>query len=320
MTSGLPSPYTRFDTLRAIIEDDPALLTIINRFDIALGFGDSTVESVCTDNGVDTDTFLAVVNFNAGRRWEGFEVSLRQLIGYLRRSHTHFINFALPTIKRMLIDGLHEAPTSEISMVILRFLDSYIADVRAHMDYEDRAIFAYVERLLDGDLSGDPGISEFSSRHVHMASKLDDLKELFIYKFRQRNNEAINAALHQLMLTGTELIRHCEVENIMLLPRVARLEREVRESLEATSVPVTEQEAPRLTCSQSARRRCCAALPAASPPRRSLTVCVCHSTPSTPTAKISGQSSTSTPSPASPSTPSSTTSSTSTPSNLTDHL
>lgn len=244
MTSGLPSPYTRFDTLRAIIEDDPALLTIINRFDIALGFGDSTVESVCTDNGVDTDTFLAVVNFNAGRRWEGFEVSLRQLIGYLRRSHTHFINFALPTIKKMLIDGLHEAPTSEISMVILRFLDSYIADVRAHMDYEDRAIFAYVERLLDGDLSGDPGISEFSSRHVHMASKLDDLKELFIYKFRQRNNEAINAALHQLMLTGTELIRHCEVENIMLLPRVARLEREVRESLEAISVPVTEQEAP----------------------------------------------------------------------------
>lgn len=244
MTSGLPSPYTRFDTLRAIIEDDPALLTIINRFDIALGFGDSTVESVCTDNGVDTDTFLAVVNFNAGRRWEGFEVSLRQLIGYLRRSHTHFINFALPTIKKMLIDGLHEAPTSEITMVILRFLDSYIADVRAHMDYEDQAIFAYVERLLDGDLSGDPGISEFSSRHVHMASKLDDLKELFIYKFRQRNNEAINAALHQLMLTGTELIRHCEVENIMLLPRVARLEREVRESLEATSVPVTEQEAP----------------------------------------------------------------------------
>lgn len=244
MTSGLPSPYTRFDTLRAIIEDDPALLTIINRFDIALGFGDATVEMVCADNGVDTDTFLAVVNFNAGRRWEGFEVSLRQLIGYLRRSHTHFINFALPTIKRMLIDGLHEAPTSEISMVILRFLDSYIADVRAHMDYEDQAIFAYVERLLDGDLSGDPGISEFSSRHVHMASKLDDLKELFIYKFRQRNNEAINAALHQLMLTGTELIRHCEVENIMLLPRVARLEREVRESLEATSVPVTEQEAP----------------------------------------------------------------------------
>lgn len=244
MTSGLPSPYTRFDTLRAIIEDDPALLTIINRFDIALGFGDATVESVCTDNGVDTDTFLAVVNFNAGRRWEGFEVSLRQLIGYLRRSHTHFIDFALPTIKRMLIDGLHEAPTSEISMVILRFLDSYAADVRSHMDYEDRVIFAYVERLLDGDLSGDPGISEFSSRHVHMASKLDDLKELFIYKFRQRNNEAINAALHQLMLTGTELIRHCEVENIMLLPRVARLEREVRESLEATSVPVTEQEAP----------------------------------------------------------------------------
>lgn len=59
--------YTRQDTLRDIIEDNNRLLIVLNRFDISLGFGDSTVEEVCKQNEVHTDTFLAVINYIAGK-------------------------------------------------------------------------------------------------------------------------------------------------------------------------------------------------------------------------------------------------------------
>lgn len=88
--------YTRQDTLRDIIEDNNRLLIVLNRFDISLGFGDSTVEEVCEKNDVHTDTFLAVINYIACKNWENYHVSLMSLVGYLRKSHIHFIDFSLP--------------------------------------------------------------------------------------------------------------------------------------------------------------------------------------------------------------------------------
>lgn len=222
------STYTRFDTLRDIIDDNNQILIVLNRFAISFGFGDGTVEKVCSENGVDVDTFLAVINFIAGKRWESYKISLMPLIDYLRRSHTRFIEHSLPNIKKNLIEGIHEAETSEIAMVILQFYDKYIEEVKTHMGYEDTVIFAYVENLLNGTISDRFKIADFSSSHDHMAAKLDDLKELFIYKYKQKNNEMLNTALLHLILCGKNLIQHCEIENHLLFPQVEKLEREVR--------------------------------------------------------------------------------------------
>lgn len=222
------SSYSRFDTIRDIIRDNNQLLTVLNRFDISLGFGDGTVESVCADNNVDVDTFLAVINYISGKRWEQYKISLLSLMSYLRLSHKRFLEFTLPGIKKMLIEGINEAHTSEVAMVILQFYDNYMADVRHHMDYEDAVIFTYVENLLHGTISEKFHIADFSSSHKGTASKLDDLIELFIYKYKQKNNEKISAALLQLIICGKELTQHCEIENLMLFPTVMKLEQELR--------------------------------------------------------------------------------------------
>lgn len=220
--------YTRHDSLRDIIEDNNQLLVVLNRFDISLGFGDGTVEKVCEINGVDTDTFLAVINFISGKRWESYDISLMSLMGYLRKSHSRFTEYTLPYIKKTLIDGIHEAENPEIAIVILQFYDNYIAEVKKHMDHEETVIFSYVENLLNGILSDSFKITDFSLDHGHMAAKLNDLKELFIYKYRQKNNEMINTALIHLMLCGKELMQHCDIENHLLFPLVEKMEREIQ--------------------------------------------------------------------------------------------
>lgn len=222
------STYTRFDILRDIIEDNVRLLVVLNRFGISLGFGDRSVENVCTENGVDTDTFLAVINFISGKKWDSQQVSLLSLIGYLRKSHSRFTDYILPFIKKTLIDGLHEAENPEIAIVILKFYDDYIEEVKKHMDYEDSVIFRYIEELLNGVISDKFKITDFSLGHDHMAAKLEDLKNLFIYKYKQKNNETINTALIHLMLCGKDLIQHCEIENNLLFPQVERLEHKLK--------------------------------------------------------------------------------------------
>lgn len=219
---------------------------VLCRFDISLGFGDNTVEQTCRDNGVDIDTFLAVINMISGKRWEGYKISLPSLIGYLRNSHTHFIDYSLPLIKKLLIEGIHQTTTSEISIHIMNFFDNYVAEVRKHMEYENDVIFTYVENLIAGEVKERFQITDFSTRHEHMAGKLDDLKELFVYQYNQQNNELINNALLHIIMCGEDLVSHCEIENKLLFPNVIRIEQDVistlreEKEIEASDPPIVE--------------------------------------------------------------------------------
>lgn len=222
------SSYTRNDRMRDIINDNNNLLTVINRFSISLGFGDKSVAVVCEENGVDADTFLAVVNFISGKDWSGYKISLQPLIGYLRKSHRFILNHALPNIKKTLIEGIQQTSNSEIAMFILKLYDSYMKEVKRHMEYEDDTVFSYVENLIAGEVKGKFNISDFSSRHEHMAGTLEELKELFIYQYNQKDNDLISIALFDITLCGNDLMSHCEIENKLLFPTVKELENSLK--------------------------------------------------------------------------------------------
>lgn len=249
------SSYSRNDRMRDVINDNSHLLTVINRFSISLGFGDKTVADVCEENDVDADTFLAVINLISGKEWSDYSISLPPLIGYLRKSHKHILTYALPAIKKTLIEGIQQTSTCEIAMVILKFYDRYVSEVRKHMEYEDNVVFSYVENLLDGEVKNKFNISDFSSRHEHMAGSLDELKELFIYQYNQKDNELVSMALFQIVMCGNDLVSHCEVENKLLFPTVARLEANLRNQTAEQSVGKTSEVQKGITDTLTDRER-----------------------------------------------------------------
>ncbi len=249
------SSYSRNDRMRDVINDNSHLLTVINRFSISLGFGDKTVADVCEENDVDADTFLAVINLISGKEWSDYSISLPPLIGYLRKSHKHILTYALPAIKKTLIEGIQQTSTCEIAMVILKFYDRYVSEVRKHMEYEDNVVFSYVENLLDGEVKNKFNISDFFSRHEHMAGSLDELKELFIYQYNQKDNELVSMALFQIVMCGNDLVSHCEVENKLLFPTVARLEANLRNRIAEHSVGKTSEVQKGITDTLTDRER-----------------------------------------------------------------
>ena len=103
--------YEADDKMISLIRDNYDLLQSLGSFGISLGFGDKTVKETCEDNGVDTYTFLAVVNFTANGYGE-FEadeqISVPTLLHYLEASHAYFLDFQLPYIRRELKESLNE--------------------------------------------------------------------------------------------------------------------------------------------------------------------------------------------------------------------
>lgn len=215
--------------MREAIAESPALLMALSRFNIPLGFGDETIAEVCTNAGVDTDTFLAVASLIAGRKLPLRPVALPDLMTYLRRAHSYFIDYNLPQIRRKLIDALNYSSGEAVALVILKFFDDYVLEVQNHMEHENTQVFTYVDSLLKGRRTPDYSIDQFLKTHDPIATKLHELKDIFIchYHGDAADVNRLNSVLFDIINCETDLMSHCDVENRIFVPAVRELERSV---------------------------------------------------------------------------------------------
>lgn len=234
--------YRPHHTMRELIIDNNMLLMAISRFDIAFGFGDSSVNDACNANGVDTDTFLAVCNLLSDKDYSRYNLSLSSLTGYLRRAHTSFLDFTLPKIRHNLIDAINYSDTDEVSFQLIRFFDDYVKEVTRHMAYENDFIFSYVDRLFEGNISDDFNIARFSVSHGNMATKLKELKDIFIYHYKQHDNARLSAVLFDIITCERDFMSHFEVEKQLLIPAISRMEDSLRSRLNDSDLSETPAE------------------------------------------------------------------------------
>lgn len=224
--------YLPSNNMRELIRDNAMLLPAISRFNIAFGFGDNPVEQVCRENGVDTGTFLCVCNLLSGYRYNVGTISLKSLMGYLKRAHTSFLDVEFPKIRHYLIDAINYSESNEVSLLLMKFFDDYVIEVRKHMDYENNVIFEYVNRLLGGEADEKFNINKYSVSHVDTAAKLNELKDIFIYHYKQKENARLSGALFDIIICERDMLRHFDVESKLFIPAVEKLERELRSSLQ----------------------------------------------------------------------------------------
>lgn len=227
-TMGKMVMYHATDTMRNLIRDNSLLLMVINRFGISLGFGEKSVQEVCDEQSVDADTFLAVANFIGGNAEDSESLSIPSLINYLKRAHSFFLDYNLPTIRRRLIDSIDYSDSEGMAQLIIKFYDEYVAEVRRHMEYENNVVFSYVENLLSGRLDKDYTIRSFAEKHNHIEPKLNELKNIIINYYPERGNDQLTSVLFDIVSCEHDLSSHCQVEDLLFIPAVERLEDEIR--------------------------------------------------------------------------------------------
>ncbi|MBQ8770901.1 MAG: helix-turn-helix transcriptional regulator [Bacteroides sp.] len=224
-------PYSPSDKLRSLIRDNSLLLMVMSRFGISLGFGNKNVNDICEQNKVDTATFLTVANFISKKECSYKQVSLASLIHYLKRAHNYFLDFNLPTIRRRLIEAIDCSGTDEVALLILKFYDEYVIEVRRHMEYENETVFGYVEDLLQGRYQADYNIRMFADKHNDIAPKLEELKDIIIRYYPQKENDMLNSVLFDIINCEQDLTSHCLVEDHLFVPAVELMEEELKTRL-----------------------------------------------------------------------------------------
>lgn len=215
--------YKPEDKMISLISGHYNLLHVLSRFGIPLGFSDKTIAEVCSDAGVDCRTFLMVVNFlndDTDTKPDLNQLSLTSLLHYLKQSHIYFLDFYLPSIRRKLLDGI-KLKDSDVSFLIIKLFDEYVDGVRAHMEDEEKNLFTYVEDLLAGKDTDTSMLHAYSQHHEEVGSKLRELKNIIIkYCPPDASANLLNAALYDIYRCEEELVSHCKVEDMLLLPAI----------------------------------------------------------------------------------------------------
>ncbi|MCR5181262.1 MAG: response regulator transcription factor [Bacteroidaceae bacterium] len=222
-----------------LIHDDYRLLQVISRFGVSLGFGDQSIDAACKASNVDTRTFLAVVNFIMSEGRLSVEelaerVSVAELMRYLRRSHSYFVDFRLPAIRRKLIEAIDCSAKNQLAFLILKFYDEYAAEVQRHMQYENEHIHTYVQQLLDGKLPQQNSsyrqvAVQHHDNHQSISKSSHELKSIIIkYYPSDSDTQRLSDTLMDIYIMEEDLFSHCHLEDTLFAEAVHLLEMEVR--------------------------------------------------------------------------------------------
>ena len=224
--------YEADDKMIDLITDNYSMLQGLNAFGIRLGFGDKTVDEVCSEQNVDCYTFLAVVNYiinGYAPKETDQRISARTILDYLRASHRYFLDFQLPSIREKLNSSLpHDDGRSSL---ILHLYDEYAHDIRKHMRYEEKTFFPYVEALLRGEHITKYNVAIFSRHHSDTTGKFQELKSIII-KYLPHDSLAHNrltATLYDIYNNEEWLSNHANVEDHIFVPVIRLLEKSVKE-------------------------------------------------------------------------------------------
>ena len=227
--------------LADVIHHDYNLIPVINRFGIHLGFGDDTIEDLCTAKQINQEFFLTILNayhdhqFFPKKHLQSFHADL--LIQYLNKSHQYYLEEKVPEIEEK-IDQLKNSEDldTETFLLLKNFFSEYKKELTNHINTEEETVYPYAIKLEAAIDSGNRpdsllqemkeySINDYEKDHDNVEEKLYDLKNIIIkYLPSSQNDKQYFNLLKELFLLENDLNEHSRIEDLILVPKVEAME------------------------------------------------------------------------------------------------
>lgn len=233
---------TRDLPMYAVVLENLQLLPLLPRFNLKSGFGELSVDEVCRAHGVNTDFFLEIANAYLDELFvpgEGLSLfSLGTMVRYISSTHSYYKEIALPSVENKLRRLMEHSSLSEKEInLVTNFFNDYKKDFMDHLSQEEEHILPYVLELEKQAALERPGyafieklknysIREFEQEHDRLETSLKHLSELIIKYLPPFDDlQLCHQVLNDLSLLMKDLVDHADMEDKVLIPRVAELEK-----------------------------------------------------------------------------------------------
>lgn len=227
--------------LADVLHHDHNLIPVINRFGLALGFGDNTIEEICEQQQLDFDFLLTILNtfhdprYFANRHLKSFPVGL--LIKYLKETHKNYLSERIPYVAVLINQLINEASTHKAAYQLLKnFFEEYKKELTKHIEREENIVYPYVLKLEAAlkknkfpaallEQVNNYSIIDYEEEHENVEEKLFDLKNIIIkYLPPTTNQNLCFTILHELFILEKDLNEHARIEDTILVPKAEEME------------------------------------------------------------------------------------------------
>ncbi|MCM1030676.1 MAG: hemerythrin domain-containing protein [Oscillibacter sp.] len=216
--------------LADLIHTDYRLLLLLPRFGLNLGFGDKSVQECCKQHQISDKLFVMICNVYTSSHYlpseeELDQVDINQLLSYLKRSHSYYLDNRLLTIQNQLaVISEHEGIQQQ--KILNRFFEEYKKEVIHHFEYEENTVFPYISAMKTGTNRNGYSIEIFEQNHTNIEDKLNDLKNIVI-KYLPDTALLLEKTnmLFNIFSLEEDLCKHTLIEDRILIPLVQKQER-----------------------------------------------------------------------------------------------
>lgn len=214
----------------ADIITDSKILSVLERLNIKLGFGEATVEDICKKYNLSTNLFLMICNIYSFDDFtpniDGLtQNDIPKIVGYLQKSHEYWLSSCFPQLHKNIHTMLDSC--DEVNKKILnKFYDDYDVEVKKHLDYEEHTVFPYVLSIGIGKGNGKFRIKDFEENHSDLDEKMSDLKNIVMkYLPEAYVSQARIDVLNDIFKIEEDLNKHTIIEDSLLIPLVSKFEK-----------------------------------------------------------------------------------------------
>ena len=229
-----------------LVHRNYALISVLNRFGIALGFGDKTIREVCEEKDLNIPFFLEIINSflddDYFPREHLISFPLKLIVDYLSRTHHDYLEKKIPEIETIIADPRDPCyEDREHNFLLTKFFGEYRNELILHIRREDEKVFPYALRVEQHYLDrsresslpqeiAEYSIMDYLREHDDIEEKLFDLKNIIIkYLPPPRNPDACYRVIAMLFDLEKDMNDHSRIEEKVLVPKVAMMEKSIRQ-------------------------------------------------------------------------------------------
>ncbi len=110
--------------LSDIVTSEPSTLSVLNRFEIYLGFGDKTITDICKEKNIDANFLTTILNTYINENYFPEDTlksySQKLILEYFIKTNNYYIRFQLPNIERHFNSFIERSEKGNKSLELLR--------------------------------------------------------------------------------------------------------------------------------------------------------------------------------------------------------
>lgn len=173
-----------------VIFYDPSVITVINRFGINLGVGDSSISEICQSHNLDESFFLTIINTFLHEEYFPEKIlksfSISKIVDYLNQTDSYYEQFQLPNIERHFNSLIMRSESDDSNLhLLMKFFQEVKNELLSNIDNDRKKWFPKLKEL-EKNHGGIEETELYSVEDCHhpIADKLNDLKSFFIIHLR----------------------------------------------------------------------------------------------------------------------------------------